>query len=31
MEVAAITGHKSMQMLQRYTHIKVSSLIAKLG
>lgn len=30
-EVAAITGHKSMQMLKRYTHLKPESLIAKLG
>lgn len=30
-EVASITGHKSMQMLKRYTHLKPESLIAKLG
>lgn len=30
-EVACITGHKSMQMLKRYTHLKPESLIAKLG
>ncbi|MDY7579317.1 site-specific integrase [Herbaspirillum sp. RTI4] len=31
MEVASITGHKSMQMLKRYTHLKPESLLAKLG
>jgi integrase len=31
LEVASITGHKSMQMLKRYTHLKPESLIAKLG
>jgi integrase len=30
MEVAAISGHKSMQMLQRYTHIRPNLLIDKL-
>ncbi len=30
LEVAAITGHKSIQMLQRYTHIKPESLVSKL-
>jgi integrase len=30
-EVASITGHKSMQMLKRYTHLKPESLLAKLG
>lgn len=30
-EVASITGHKSMQMLKRYTHLKPESLVAKLG
>lgn len=30
LEVAAITGHKSIQMLKRYTHIKPESLINKL-
>lgn len=30
MEVAAITGHRSIQMLQRYTHIKPESLLSKL-
>jgi integrase len=31
MEVASITGHKSMQMLKRYTHLKPESLLARLG
>lgn len=31
MEVAAISGHRSMQMLARYTHISPSSLLTKLG
>lgn len=31
LEVASITGHKSMQMLKRYTHLKPESLLAKLG
>lgn len=30
MEVATITGHKSMQMLKRYTHPRVSDLAKKL-
>lgn len=30
MEVAAITGHKSLSMLKRYTHLKVSHLAHKL-
>jgi integrase len=30
-EVASISGHRSMQMLARYTHIPTASLIAKLG
>jgi integrase len=30
LEVAAITGHKSIQMLQRYTHIRPESLVSKL-
>jgi integrase len=30
LEVATITGHKSIQMLQRYTHIRPESLISKL-
>ena len=31
LEVAAITGHKSIQMLQRYTHIKPETLVSKLN
>ena len=31
MEVASMTGHKSMQMLKRYTHLKPESLLDKLG
>jgi integrase len=31
MEVATITGHKSMQMLRRYTHLRAENLIEKLG
>lgn len=31
LEVASITGHKSMQMLKRYTHLKPESLVLKLG
>lgn len=31
MEVAAISGHKDMRMLQRYTHLSPSSLAMKLG
>jgi len=31
MEVAAITGHKDLRMLQRYTHLKVEDLATKLG
>jgi integrase len=30
-EVASITGHKSMQMLKRYTHLRPSDLLIKLG
>lgn len=31
MEVAAITGHKDMQMLKRYTHLNPDSLAERLG
>ena len=31
MEVATITGHKDLRMLQRYTHLKSSILSIKLG
>lgn len=30
MEIAAITGHKSMAMLRRYTHLRANSIAAKL-
>jgi len=29
-EVAAISGHKSMQMLRRYTHLRAEDLVSKL-
>lgn len=31
MEVAAITGHKTLQMLKRYTHLKATDLASRLG
>lgn len=31
MEVSAITGHKTLSMLKRYTHLKASDLALKLG
>lgn len=31
MEVASMTGHKSMQMLRRYTHVEAAKVAAKLG
>ncbi|WP_459873261.1 tyrosine-type recombinase/integrase, partial [Endothiovibrio diazotrophicus] len=31
MEVAAITGHKTLAMLKRYTHLRAEDLAAKLG
>mgnify|MGYP001212620836 FL=1 len=31
MEVASITGHKDLRMLQRYTHLKAEDLAKKLG
>jgi integrase len=31
MEVSTITGHKSMSMLKRYTHLRPSDLLARLG
>jgi integrase len=31
MEVGSITGHKTLSMLQRYTHLRPESLLAKLG
>jgi integrase len=30
MEVSAISGHKTMQMLRRYTHLRAEDLVAKL-
>ena len=29
-EVATISGHKSMQMLKRYTHLRAEDLVARL-
>ena len=31
MEVAAITGHKTLAMLKRYTHLRAADLARKLG
>lgn len=31
MEVASITGHKTLEMLKRYTHLKAANLAKKLG
>jgi len=31
MEVGAITGHKDLRMLQRYTHLRAENLAMKLG
>lgn len=31
MEVASITGHKTLQMLQRYTHLRPENLLERLG
>lgn len=31
MEIASITGHKTLQMLKRYTHLKAEDLARKLG
>lgn len=31
MEVASISGHKTLQMLKRYTHLKADHLLAKIG
>ena len=30
MEVASITGHKTLQMLRRYTHLSASDLVDRL-
>jgi integrase len=31
MEVSSITGHKTLQMLKRYTHLRAEDLVTKLG
>lgn len=31
MEVAAITGHKTLEMLKRYTHLRAEDLVKRLG
>ena len=31
MEVASITGHKTLQVLKRYTHLRAEDLAKKLG
>lgn len=31
MEIAHVTGHKTMQMLRRYAHLRAANLVAKLG
>jgi integrase len=31
MEVAAISGHKTLQMLKRYTHLRAADLVLKIG
>jgi integrase len=31
MEVASISGHKTLSMLQRYTHLRAEDLSAKMG
>jgi len=31
MEVATVSGHKCLQHLKRYTHIKPESLVARMG
>jgi len=31
LELAAISGHKTLQMLKRYTHLQAESLARKLG
>jgi hypothetical protein len=31
MEAAAVTGHKTLQMLKRYTHLRAEDLAQKLG
>jgi len=31
LEMAAVSGHKTLQMLKRYTHLQAEKLAAKLG
>jgi hypothetical protein len=31
MEVASITGHKTLSMLKRYTHLRAEDLARKMG
>jgi integrase len=31
MEVATITGHKTLEMLNRYTHLRASDLVSRIG
>ena len=31
MEVVSMTGHKTLHMLKRYTHLKAEDLVKKLG
>ena len=31
MEVASVTGHKTLQMLKRYTHLSAGDLASRLG
>jgi len=31
MQVAAITGHKTLQMLKRYTHLRTEDLVEMMG
>ena len=31
MQVATITGHKTLQMLKRYTHLRAEDLVGMLG
>jgi site-specific recombinase XerD len=31
MEVASVTGHKTLQMLKRYTHLSATDLATRLG
>jgi hypothetical protein len=31
MEAASVTGHKTLQMLKRYTHLSVTDLATRLG